>query len=59
MTVLLSREVVKTVGEMQGLGIAESLTKFLDTAVDITEVKVDFLDGFTVDGCAESASAAA
>ena len=39
---------------MQGLGIAESLTKFLDTAVDITEVKVDFLMVSPVDCCAES-----
>jgi hypothetical protein len=50
----MCREIVETVHEVEGLGISESLADFLDTAVDITEIYVDFLDDFTVDRCTET-----
>ena len=54
MTVLLGRQIVETVGKVQCLRISESLAQFLDTAVYITEIEVDLLDGLAVNRCAET-----
>ena len=46
-------EVVHTVGEGESLGIGKAFADFLDTAVDVSEVRVNLLDAFAFDGCAE------
>ena len=39
---------------MEGLHIAQILTEFLDSAMDIAHIDIDFLDGLTIDGGAET-----
>ena len=43
MSVLVSREVIETVGHVQGLGISHSLPQFFDTPVYISAMYIDFL----------------
>ena len=54
MTVLLSRQIVETVGKVERLRIGERLAQLLDTPVYITAIDIDFLDNLAVERGAQA-----
>ena len=53
-TVLLSRQIVETVGKVECLRIGERFAQLLDSAVYITAIDIDFLDNLTLERGAQT-----